>query len=156
WSVMLTKSLRLIAISALFGLALAATAAAQDFQKTYQIGAGGSIHVSNVSGDGTVTGYDGSAIIVTGTKQGPDQEMLTVEDRSSGNNVHIGVHYPQNCNCNASIQFTVQVPRSINYNFDHISSVSGNVNISGVTGRIHATAVSGNVVIQNVVGSVTG
>jgi DUF4097 and DUF4098 domain-containing protein YvlB len=47
------------------------------------------------------------------------------------------------------------VPRSINYDFEHISSVSGDVKVTGVTGRLHASAVSGDVHIKDVSGSVS-
>src|SRR5258706_15371208 len=38
-------------LAVVLGLAMASTAAAQDFQKTYRIGAGGQIRVGNISGD---------------------------------------------------------------------------------------------------------
>jgi DUF4097 and DUF4098 domain-containing protein YvlB len=47
------------------------------------------------------------------------------------------------------------VPRSIKYDFDHISSVSGDVSVTGVTGRLNASAVSGDVHIADVSGSVS-
>ena len=132
-----------------------ATAAAQDFQKTYRIGAGGQIRIGNISGDVIVTGYDGDAIIVKGTKKGRDRDQVEIEDRSGTGNVDIGVHYPKQCNCDANIRFDVQVPRSVNYDFDHIASVSGDVRVTGVTGRLHASAVSGDVHITDVSGSVS-
>ena len=111
--------------------ALAATASAQDFQKSYRIGAGGQVRIGNVSGDVIVTGYDGDAIVVRGIKKGRDREMVEVEDRSGSANVDIGVRYPKHCNCDASIRFEVQVPRSVNFDFDQISSVSGDVKVTG-------------------------
>ena len=141
--------------TALVGFALAATASAQDFQKTYRIGAGGQIRIGNVSGDVIVTGYDGDSIVVTGTKKGRDRDMIEVEDRSGTANVDVGVRYPKHCNCDASIRFEVQVPRSVKYDFDHIASVSGDVRVTGVTGRLNASAVSGDVHITDVSGSVS-
>src|SRR5262249_39049115 len=150
-----TRMIRLSLAAALAGFALAATASAQDFQKTYRIGAGGQIRIGNVSGDVVVTGYDGDSIVVTGTKKGRDRDQVEVEDRSGTTNVDIGVRYPKHCNCDASIRFDVQVPRSIKYDFDHISSVSGDVKVTGVTGRLNASAVSGDVHITDVSGSVS-
>jgi hypothetical protein len=97
------KLFGLFIATALFGFALSATAAAQDFQKTYRIGAGGQIRIGNVSGDVIVTGYDGDSIVVTGTKQGRDRDMIDIEDRSGAGNVDVGVRYPKRCNCDASI-----------------------------------------------------
>jgi DUF4097 and DUF4098 domain-containing protein YvlB len=150
-----TRLIRLSLAAVLAGLALAASVSAQDFQKTYRIGAGGQIRIGNVSGDVVVTGYDGDSIVVTGTKKGRDRDQVEVEDRSGTTNVDIGVRYPKHCNCDASIRFDVQVPRSIKYDFDHISSVSGDVKVTGVTGRLNASAVSGDVHIIDVSGSVS-
>src|SRR6516225_7621451 len=115
----------LLVLAAGLTFLVAATAAAQDFQKSYQIPAGGSIRVGNISGDVTVTGYDGTAITVTGTKQGPDKDVVQIEDRSTGNSVDVAVRYPHRCNnCNASVQFQIQVPRSISFTYDGIHSIS--------------------------------
>ena len=149
------KLIRFSIAIAFAGFALAATASAQDFQKTYRIGASGQIRIGNVSGDVIVTGYDGDSIVVTGTKKGRDRDLIEIEDRSGSANVDIGVRYPRNCNCDASIRFDVQVPRSASYNFDQISSVSGDVRVTGVNGKLHASAVSGDVHVIDVSGSVS-
>ncbi|HKP11125.1 MAG TPA: DUF4097 family beta strand repeat-containing protein, partial [Blastocatellia bacterium] len=99
-------------------------------------------------------GYDGDAVIVKGYKEGRDSDRLDVEDRSGEGRVEIGVEYPRHCNCEASVRFEVQVPRSVRYDFDHISSVSGSVEVGNVSGRIHATSVSGQVRVHDVSGSV--
>lgn len=149
------KLIRVSIATMMAGFALAATAAAQDFQKVYTIGAGGQIRIGNVSGDVIVTAYEGNAIIVKGIKKGRDRDQVEIEDRSGTGNVDIGVRYPKNCNCDASIRFEVQVPHSVSYDFDRISSVSGDVRVTGVTGRLHASAVSGDVHINDVSGSVS-
>lgn len=149
------RPIRFSIAAALAALALAASASAQDFQKTYRIGAGGQIRIGNVSGDVILTGYDGDSIVVTATKKGRDRDQVEVEDRSGTANVDIGVKYPKRCNCDASILFEVQVPRSVKYDFDHIASVSGDVKVTGVTGRLNASAVSGDVHITDVSGSVS-
>lgn len=151
---MKTKILPLSVLGVLVALAAATTCAAQDFQKTYRIGAGGQIKIGNVSGDVIVTAYDGDAIIVTGTKKGRDRDMLEIEDRSGSNSVDVGVRYPKRCNCDASVRFEVQVPRSIGYDAN-FTSVSGDVQVSGVTGKLHASAVSGDVHVKDVSGSVS-
>ena len=150
-----SKLIRVSIATAIVGFALSATAAAQDFQKTYRIGAGGQIRIGNVSGDVIVTGYDGDSIVVSGIKQGRDRDMIEIEDRSGAGSVDVGVRYPKRCNCDASIRFEVQVPRSVSYSFDQISSVSGDVNVSGVTGKLRASAVSGDVSIRDVSGTVS-
>jgi len=139
--------------SALVCLLLSLNAAAQDFRKSYEIGQGGSISVRNVSGDVTVTGYEGSAVLVLGFKEGRDRDLVRVEDNSAGNNVDVRARYPENCDCNASIRFEVKVPRA-NYKFDPISSVSGDVEVTGVSGDLQAKSTSGNVTVRGVAGAV--
>lgn len=146
---------RLTVAASLLGLVFVTSAAAQDFQKSYRIGAGGSVRVGTVSGNVTVTAYNGDAIIVSGFKEGYDRDQVDIEDRSSGNKVDVGVRYPKNCNCNVSVRFEVQVPAYISYVFDGISSVSGNVKVSGVSGRLKASSVSGDVDVKEVTGAVS-
>ncbi len=160
---------------AVFGVLLgfSSTARAQDFQQTYRLAAGGSITVKNVSGDVSVTGYDGNVVVVNGTREGRDREMVTVEDKSSGNRVDVGVRYPSPCNCDASVNFEVKVPRSMNIAIEKISTASGDIEITDVrgnvsvstasgdvlvkdvNGRIHASTASGEMRVQNVVGEVS-
>ena len=150
---MIKRLFRLSVVSAIISLAFAATASAQDFEKSYRLGAGGQVRVSNISGDIIVTGYDGDAITVRAIKKGRDSDRIEIEDKSNDGRVDVGVRYPKQCNCDASVRFEVRVPRSVSYNFDSFSSVSGNVDVSGVTGRLHASAVSGDVRVKNVSGS---
>src|SRR5438105_3353580 len=117
-------------------LASAAMASAQDFQKSYNLEPGGTINVANVSGDIHITGYDGSAVTVAGFKEGRDRDLVEVEDLSAAGRVELRVKYPRNCNCDASIRFEVHVPRSTNFNFDRISTASGNIRAEAVSGRI--------------------
>src|SRR5215468_11185533 len=145
--------IRLAIISALVCLPLSLNAAAQDFRKSYEIGQGGSISVRNVSGDVTVTGYEGSAVLVLGFKEGRDRDLVSVEDNSAGGKVDVRARYPENCDCNASIRFEVKVPRRA-YKFDAVSSVSGDVEVTGVSGDLRAKSVSGNVTVRGVAGQV--
>ncbi|HZS08688.1 MAG TPA: DUF4097 family beta strand repeat-containing protein [Blastocatellia bacterium] len=151
---MTRNSFRPILISAFITLAATATALAQDFQQTYRVGAGASVGIHNVSGNVKVTGYNGDAIIVAGFKEGRDRDLVSVEDRSTAGNVSVHVRYPEHCNCDASIRFEVQVPQAVKYRFDAISSVSGNVEVSGVSGELRARSVSGEVKVKSVSGSV--
>ncbi|HWO02051.1 MAG TPA: DUF4097 family beta strand repeat-containing protein [Blastocatellia bacterium] len=149
------KLFRQSIITSLAVLFAAGTASAQDFHKSYRVAPGGQIHISNISGDVRVIGYDGDSIIVNGMKKGRDSDKVEVEDKSTDGRVDVGVRYPKHCDCDASIQFEVQVPRSTSYVFDGISSVSGDVEISSVSGRVQASAVSGDVKVKNVSGAVS-
>lgn len=152
---MIKPLFRFVSISAFLSLVMITTAAAQDFKKSYSLGAGGQIRISNISGNVSVRGYNGSEVIVTGTRKGRDQEKVEIEDQSSGSAVDIGVRYPRECNCEASVDFEVQVPRSVRFDYDRISSVSGNVDLADVTGKVEASSVSGNVRVREVSGQVS-
>jgi len=145
--------IRLAIFSALVCLLLSLNVAAQDFSKNYEIGQGGSINVRNVSGDVIVTGYDGETVLVLGFKEGRDRDLVQVEDNSVGNKVDVRARYPENCDCNASIRFEVKVPRG-SYRFDAISSVSGDVEVTAVSGDLRARSTSGNVMVRGVTGAV--
>jgi hypothetical protein len=145
---------RLMGLSVLVCLSLSLGAMAQDFRKSYEVGAGGTVSVRNVSGDVIVTGYEGETILVLGYKEGRDSDRIWVEDNSTGNNVDVRVRYPEHCDCNASIRFEVKVPRGGNYKFESISSVSGDVEMSGVNGDLRARSVSGNVTVKGITGTV--
>jgi hypothetical protein len=144
---------RLFIIASLL-LGLAASATAQDFQKTYQLSADGSINVRNVSGNVIITGYDGQQITVNAIKTGRDRDLVQVEDLSSANRLELRARYPKHCNCDASIRFEVQVPRSVRYNFEELYSASGNIEVRDVAGAVHINTASGDVRVQNVSGRV--
>jgi hypothetical protein len=145
----------LILAALLIGLICAQTAAAQDYQRTYTIPAHGSIRVSSVSGDVKVIGYGGNSILVAGYKEGPDRDLVQIEDNSDSNRIDLRVRYPETRNCNASVSYELHVPQGIEYNFERLASVSGDVVVDNVTGRLRAESVSGNVDIRNVTGIVS-
>jgi hypothetical protein len=140
--------------TAFLTLLICATATAQDFQKSYALRAGARVNITNVSGDVIVNGYDGDTIKVTGIKEGRDRDQVEVDDRSDANQIDLRVRYSRNCNCDASIKFEVQVPKSIKFDFDKVSSASGNIEINSVTGRIHASSASGDVKLKEVNGEI--
>lgn len=138
----------------LFCLASAAGVFAQDFQKSYNLAPGGTINVANVSGDVIVSGYDGSTVVVSGFKEGRDRDVVEVEDLSTQGRVSVRAKYPNYCNCDAGIRFEVKVPRSANFNFDKITTASGNIRAEGVSGNISLHTASGDVEVQGVSGEI--
>ena len=146
---MITKSIRI----GLVVLCLNMVVLAQDFQRSYRLAEGSKVGIKNVAGDVLVKGYDGTDIQVTAFKEGRDRDRLTIEDFSSGGSVDVRVKYPQDCNCEASIRFEVQVPRALNYNYDAFSTVAGNIKIEEVMGMIRADNVSGLILLHNVAGA---
>jgi DUF4097 and DUF4098 domain-containing protein YvlB len=146
---------RLAVVSAFLCLAFTATASAQEFKKSYNLGEGGRIRITNVSGDIYITGSNVESVIVTGTKEGRDRDSVEVEDLSSGNTVEVRVRYFECRRCNASVRFDVQVPRSMKVELDRVSTASGNIEVSGVKGNINVKTASGDVTVKDSSGSIT-
>jgi len=148
------KILFRLTAASMFVILASILAVAQDFQKKYELGAGGHINVSSASGNITVKGYEGGVVLVTAYKEGRDRDQVDVEDTSSGDRIELRSRYAPNCNCNASINFTVQVPRSVKYNFDKISTASGDIEVNNVRGQLSVHSASGDVTLADVNGAI--
>jgi hypothetical protein len=131
------------------------SALAQDFQRSYNMAPDSRVRVVTVSGEVTITGYDGREIQVKGIKIGQDKDRVEIVDRSGPDIVDLSVRYPEEGSSNASVNFEVRVPRSVRFNFSHVISVSGSVHLSDLTGQVKANSVSGDVEIRNVRGAVS-
>jgi DUF4097 and DUF4098 domain-containing protein YvlB len=53
------------------------------------------------------------------------------------------------------VDFDVRVPSGVDYSYDSLSSVSGNVDVSGARGSISAKSVSGDVTLSNTSGIIS-
>jgi len=130
-------------------------ARAQDLHKFYRIGAGASISIQNVSGAIRISGYGGDTVTVDAVANGRDRQVLEIEDLSTSDKVSLRVKYPQHAgSIDAWVEFDVRVPATVNYNFDAISSVSGNIEVSGVRGRLNLNSVSGTVKASEITGTI--
>ena len=134
--------------------AWAASARAQDFRQSFNLAPGGSITIKNVSGDINISGYDGAAVEVVAYKEGRDRDQVSVENLSTPNHVSLRADYEDHCNCDASLRFEVKVPRSSRFNFEKISTASGNLSAENVTGRVEMNTASGDVTVSGVNGEV--
>jgi len=149
------KSLTGLSFAAVCCLLAAVFAQGQDFHKSYAISSNGHISIRNVSGDVKVAGYNGDSVVVDAFKVGRDRDLVKVEDSSTGDRIELRVQYPESGNCDAGVNFQVLVPSQVEYNFDRLASVSGNVEVMGIRGRLHVESVSGNVGVTNVAGIVS-
>ena len=145
---------RLCAALLVLGGLFITTAVAQDFQKSYQISAGGRVDIHTRSGPVTIAGYDGDAVIVKGFKNGRDRDVVKIEDLSIANQVEVRARYPEICKCDASVRFEVQVPRSIVLRFDEVATMSGDIEVHDVTGELNVRSMSGAIFITDVRGSI--
>jgi DUF4097 and DUF4098 domain-containing protein YvlB len=148
------RFLQVLSAVFVFGFVVVQVGESADFQKSYTLGPGSRIKIENVSGDIVVSGYEGSTIQVKGVTVGRDKDRVDVEDTSDAGSLSLKAHYPQNGNCDASVRFEVQVPRSMAYKFDSLSTASGDIKVQDVTGELDAHSASGDVHIENVTGGV--
>jgi len=90
--------------------------------------------------------------MVTATKEGRDRDQVTIEDRSTGDTVDLSVEYPHKGNVSASVDFDIRVPRAVDYNFGgwcrsaemyRCSDVMGNLQVECVSGDVDVSGVSG-------------
>jgi hypothetical protein len=142
----------LLGLTMVFSLQLAI---ARDFKKSYALPPDGQIIIENNLGDIKVTGYKGTSIEVTGKSKGPDRDSIEILDSSDGNRIEIRLKYSRPQESDTRVDFEVRVPESVGYNFSRLSSFSGNVNVSNVTGRLRAESVRGSVDLKDVRGLVS-
>jgi hypothetical protein len=145
----------LILVSVLAVLLPGATVCAQDFHQSYALGAGSHIQIQNVSGDLKIVGYAGTSVVVDAIRSGRDKDLVQIEDLSGSGKLELRVRYPENGHCEASVSFEVRVPSNLEFSFDKLSSVSGNVIVGGVHGDIRASTVSGDVLVKEASGTVS-
>jgi predicted membrane protein len=126
----------------------------QDFQKAYTLASGSGISISNVSGDISVIGYDGGAVLVTAFKEGRNKDVVEIVDESTTGKLVLKVRYPQGGNYDASVRFEVQVPRGTAFQYDSLSTASGDIRLAEATGEVRAKTASGDVTVHQVQGNV--
>ena len=126
-----------------------------DFQRTYTIAPGSQIRIWTISGDITIQGYNGQNVVVEGFTVGRDRDQVEILDTSGPDRIDLGVRYARDCRCDASVDFRVRVPRAISFSFDRVLSVSGDVSLADVSGRIKAESTSGDVIVNKVSGIVS-
>jgi hypothetical protein len=142
-----------------FAIAFSVSAHAQDFRKIYTIAPKGTIRIVNPQGNIKVIGHAGKDIEVLAFKKGPDRDFLEIQDNSFGNQISLFPRYLQfgrvNARLNARADFEIRVPKSIEYNFSPLKSLSGNVEVIDVIGTVWAESVGGSVEIHDVQGLIS-
>jgi DUF4097 and DUF4098 domain-containing protein YvlB len=144
---------------------LCLSAAAQDFSQNYPLTSGGSIRITNVSGNIKIQGGEGNSVVVNAFKEGRDADKVEVEDLSSvkDNRVELRVRYPKcnnddgnrhGCSYNADVRFEVTVPRSLNLSLDRIATASGDIEVTGVEANVNVATASGDVTVADSHGTI--
>lgn len=122
----------------------------EKFSKTVPLPKGGSLDLSNISGDIVVTGGAGDQVVIDAVKRAKtaeDLKLVQIEVTASASRVEVRTQYPQERrNVNVSVDFTVSVPRGAGV---RLHSVSGDLKVATVDGGLTAETVSGDVVLTS-------
>ena len=159
-----------LAIGTLLALLATGVARAQEvteeFHQQYPMSANGSVTLKNVNGWVKISAWDQNTVKVDAVKRAwsktrLDEARIIVEPEADS--IYIRTAYPdreenecwgrnmsnaQRDDCrSAEVNYTVMVPR--NAKLEHIASVNGSVEVTGVKGRANIEAVNGKVTVTN-------
>ncbi len=128
---------RLTAI--ILGFALAGAAAAEEVNRTMDAASDGHVHISNISGSVSVSGWSRDEVEVTG-EIGPKVEELIFE--RSGDRITIKVKVPKKGGRGIESDLNVRVPEGSSLD---VGTVSADIEVTGVNGEQKLEAVSGDI-----------
>lgn len=142
----------------------------ETFDQSYDLGAGGSVSVSNVNGAVIVQGWDGGRVRVEAVKRvkagsrGSAEEALRrieIQVEQRGDRLEVDTKLPHGGDgffdwlfgnqSNANVTYTVSVPRRTDVEVD---TVNGKVRVRGVAGRVEADTTNGHIEMADMRGSV--
>lgn len=141
------------------------------FDRTYDLGAGGSIAVANVNGSVQVEAWDRDEVRVEAVKKVKSGSRSKAEDvmgkvevavEQRGSHLEIDTKVPRNGDSgfldwlvgndsSAQVTYQIHVPRSTDVEVD---TVNGKVRITGVAGRVEANTTNGGIEMADLRGSV--
>jgi len=128
---------------------------------TFKLDDGGRFGISNVNGSITVTGGSGDSVEVLAIKKADNQKELdeieiVISETSSEITIETELGesdgWWSHGSTGGQVTYEITVPSGIT--LDSVETVNGNVDISGVTGKVVAESVNGDLDISNLAGDV--
>lgn len=128
---------------------------------TFKLDEGGRFSISNVNGSITVTGGSGDSVVILAIKKADNQkdlDQIEIMISDSANEISVETELGDSSgwwshgNNNGQVTYEVSVPSGTT--LDSIETVNGDVNISGVSGKVVAESVNGDLEIRNLAGDV--
>ena len=128
---------------------------------SYKLDDGGRFSLSNVNGSVVVTGGGGDSVEIIATKKADNQEDLDkieIEISHSADEIVVETELGESNrwfshgNNSGSVKYEVIVP--VSTHLDSVETVNGNVNISGVSGKVVAESVNGDLEVSDLAGDV--
>ena len=123
----------------LLGTLIALPVVAEEVDRTVDAAADGHVHVSNIAGEVTISGWSRNEVEVTG-ELGRNVEELIVE--RDGDKVTIKVKVPRNGGRGIDSDLHIQVPQASSID---VGTVSADIDIAEVQGEQNLNTVSGDV-----------
>jgi DUF4097 and DUF4098 domain-containing protein YvlB len=128
---------RLIVI--FLGTLIALPVMAEEVERTIDAAADGQVHVSNIAGEVTISGWSRNEVEVTG-ELGRNVEELIVE--RDGDKVTIKVKVPKRGGRGIESDLQIQLPEGSSID---VGTVSADINVTGVHGEQGLNSVSGDI-----------
>jgi DUF4097 and DUF4098 domain-containing protein YvlB len=156
--------LRIVLAMVLLLIVASATAEVRDTEEFfYDINAGGRISLENVNGDILIIGSSGDAVSIVAHKKASNQEYLDgleIDIKAEAEFIRIETKHPKSSNVHfgwgdngsGSVSYELSVPSNIN--LDLVSTINGEVDISGVSGDVKAKTVNGGLVASDLASDV--
>jgi DUF4097 and DUF4098 domain-containing protein YvlB len=128
---------------------------------SYKLDDGGRFSLSNVNGSVVVTGGGGDSVEIIAIKKADNQEDLDkieIEISHSADEISVETELGESDrwfshgNNSGSVKYEVIVP--VSTSLDSVETVNGNVNISGVSGKVVAESVNGDLEVSDLAGDV--
>lgn len=121
----------------------------QELRRTYDLRPGATVALENISGDITISTWGESRAEIVAVKTGPAEQLDLVEVSidAQPSRLRIKTIYPERSN-KVSVNFNLKVPRNVN--LDSIRSISGDIEIGQIEGRVVSRSVSGSVTVKGV------
>jgi DUF4097 and DUF4098 domain-containing protein YvlB len=124
----------------------------ENFSGTYTLGSDGSLDLSHIAGDISVTTGPGNEVRIEAIKRVRHRDAseakrllsaLRIEVTQVGGRLEVRTVYPRvNRGFNGSVDYTISVPQHAALS---LKTVSGDVSVNGVRGEVRAESVSGDV-----------
>lgn len=124
----------------------------EEFHQSYALSPGGSVRLNNINGGVEIKVWDKNEVKVDAVKHADDKESLdelNIVVDASKDLVDIDTKYPEGEDHHGLwVEYTITVPKDAN--LEKIKTVNGDIEISGVEGKIDASTVNGTVDASNI------
>ena len=147
----------LVAFLALFLMGFANEDQHQEqFEKVLPLGSQGTFSLKNVNGSVRVNTWKEEKVEIKALKKtrkdAANLQKVKIEVSAAAGSVSVDTIYPKHENTGVSVDYEVKVPEGAN--LSEVSSVNGEVNVSGPFGRVSAATTNGDVSVQDAAGEV--